>query len=70
MIYSSLTEQNSVRDVFVFSDRTAENIGKGRTKTMTNENGRFGIHGGQYVPEILMNAVNELEQAIASRTEP
>ncbi len=30
---------------------------------MTNENGRFGIHGGQYVPEILMNAVNELEEA-------
>ncbi len=30
---------------------------------MTNANGRFGIHGGQYVPEILMNAVNELEAA-------
>ena len=25
--------------------------------------GRFGIHGGQYVPEVLMNAVNELEKA-------
>ena len=25
--------------------------------------GRFGIHGGQYIPEILMNAVNELEAA-------
>ena len=25
--------------------------------------GRFGIHGGQYVPEILMNAVTELEAA-------
>src|SRR5690606_3030379 len=25
--------------------------------------GRFGIHGGQYVPETLMNAVLELEQA-------
>jgi tryptophan synthase beta chain len=24
--------------------------------------GRFGIHGGQYVPETLMNAVNELEE--------
>ena len=23
--------------------------------------GRFGIHGGQYVPETIMNAVNELE---------
>lgn len=28
-----------------------------------HENGRFGIHGGQYVPETLMNAVNELEEA-------
>ncbi len=26
-------------------------------------NGRFGIHGGQYIPETLMNAVIELEQA-------
>lgn len=25
--------------------------------------GRFGDHGGQYVPETLMNAVNELEEA-------
>lgn len=25
--------------------------------------GRFGIHGGQYIPETLMNAVNELEKA-------
>lgn len=30
---------------------------------MTNPKGRFGIHGGQYIPEILMNAVNELEKA-------
>ena len=30
---------------------------------MTDPKGRFGIHGGQYVPEILMNAVHELEQA-------
>ena len=26
-------------------------------------NGRFGIHGGQYIPEPLMNAVIELEEA-------
>lgn len=32
-------------------------------KTMTNQNGRFGIHGGQYIPETLMNAVIELEEA-------
>lgn len=25
--------------------------------------GKFGIHGGQFVPETLMNAVNELEEA-------
>ena len=30
---------------------------------MTNPKGRFGQHGGQYVPETLMNAVNELEAA-------
>lgn len=30
---------------------------------MTNPNGRFGVHGGQYIPETLMNAVNELEEA-------
>ncbi len=27
------------------------------------KNGRFGIHGGQYIPETLMNAVIELEEA-------
>ena len=30
---------------------------------MTNKNGRFGVHGGQYIPETLMNAVIELEEA-------
>ena len=30
---------------------------------MTNPNGRFGSHGGQYIPETLMNAVIELEEA-------
>jgi len=25
--------------------------------------GRFGVHGGQYIPETLMNAINELEEA-------
>ena len=33
------------------------------SKDMTNPNGRFGIHGGQYIPETLMNAVIELEEA-------
>ncbi|MBR7006929.1 MAG: tryptophan synthase subunit beta, partial [Candidatus Methanomethylophilaceae archaeon] len=30
---------------------------------MTNPAGRFGIHGGQYVPETLMNTLIELEEA-------
>lgn len=30
---------------------------------MTNPKGRFGIHGGQYIPETLMNAIIELEEA-------
>ena len=30
-----------------------------------NEKGRYGIHGGQYIPETLMNAVKELEAAYA-----
>ena len=28
-----------------------------------NSRGRFGVHGGQYIPETLMNAINELEEA-------
>ena len=30
---------------------------------MAEKKGRFGIHGGQYIPETLMNAVIELEEA-------
>ena len=30
---------------------------------MTMSKGRFGFHGGQYIPETLMNAVIELEEA-------
>ena len=29
----------------------------------TMSNGRFGIHGGQFIPETLMSAVTELEAA-------
>jgi tryptophan synthase beta chain len=32
-------------------------------KNFKMSKGRFGIHGGQYIPETLMNAVNELEKA-------
>lgn len=31
--------------------------------TMSDAKGRFGAHGGQYIPETLMNAVIELEDA-------
>ena len=34
---------------------------QGRRHNMSK--GRFGIHGGQYIPETLMNAVIELEEA-------
>lgn len=34
-----------------------------RGKIMSNKKGRFGVHGGQYIPETLMNAVIELEEA-------
>lgn len=30
---------------------------------MSQSKGRFGVHGGQYIPETLMNAVIELEEA-------
>jgi len=30
---------------------------------MADKKGRFGIHGGQYIPETLMNAVTELDEA-------
>ena len=30
---------------------------------MSKSKGRFGVHGGQYIPETLMNAVIELEEA-------
>ena len=30
---------------------------------MSDTKGRFGVHGGQYIPETLMNAVIELEEA-------
>lgn len=38
---------------------------------MSNQKGRFGVHGGQYIPETLMNAVLELEAAYARcKTDP
>ncbi|MPL65609.1 Tryptophan synthase beta chain [bioreactor metagenome] len=34
-----------------------------KRRMMNMSKGRFGIHGGQYIPETLMNAVIELEEA-------
>ena len=31
---------------------------------MTNQKGRFGIHGGQYIPETLMNADDRIGECI------
>ena len=31
--------------------------------------GRFGVHGGQYIPETLMNVVNELEECYSKYKE-
>lgn len=39
---------------------------KGMTARVPNEEGRFGVFGGKYVPETLMNALEELEQAYRS----
>ena len=35
-----------------------------------NKIGRFGEYGGQYVPEIVMNAVNELNEAYETLSDP
>ena len=40
-----------------------EDLMENTTSPDTNTRGRFGIHGGQYIPETLMNAVIELEEA-------
>lgn len=42
-----------------------KNEKEGREKMVENTNmdGRFGVHGGQYIPETLMNAIIELEKA-------
>lgn len=37
--------------------------GRDRREERSMSKGRFGIHGGQYIPETLMNAVLELEEA-------
>ena len=36
---------------------------KGRMIEMAEKKGRYGLYGGQYIPETLIPAVQELEQA-------
>lgn len=50
----NLKDGNKMKE-FVNAVRTDKNAAKSK--------GRFGVHGGQYIPETLMNAVNELEEA-------
>ena len=38
-------------------------------KQVPDENGRFGKFGGRYVPETLMNALIELEEAYQQYSE-
>jgi len=67
IIYSSLTETIFLSRTFLFLAedflQALENHTKKGKIVMTNPNGRFGIHGGQYIPESLMNAILELEEA-------
>ncbi len=57
---SSGIETDKVKD----KNKMKEFVERAREdKTMSDKKGRFGIHGGQYIPETLMNAVNELEEA-------
>lgn len=39
------------------------NVDRRQKINMTESEGRFGMHGGQYIPETLMNAVIELTEA-------
>ncbi len=54
---SSGIETNHVKD----AKKMTEFVNTVREKK--DDTGRFGVHGGQYIPETLMNAVNELNEA-------
>ena len=62
MFYSSLAENSFLSGAYVFySFDEAKEFFVRRYIAMVK--GRYGIHGGQFVPEVLMNAVHELEEA-------
>ena len=42
---------------------TTPDLAREAAANSPHSKGRFGVHGGQYVPETLMSAVNELEEA-------
>ncbi|MBO5302895.1 MAG: tryptophan synthase subunit beta [Lachnospiraceae bacterium] len=61
---SSGLETNGIKDKQKMTDFV--NAVRQRRKDdggMTEKNGRFGMYGGQYIPETLMHAVIELEEA-------
>ena len=62
---SSSVETNGVKDGNKIKEciEAVRSLAKQRNGGDTMSKGRFGIHGGQYIPETLMNAVNELEEA-------
>ena len=62
---SSLLETDGHKDKekIIQYVRAARQPGKAGYMNSTNSRGRFGVHGGQYIPETLMNAVIELEDA-------
>ena len=59
---TALDEGSFIRGVFLSVKKNMRQTGR-RMGKVTNAKGRFGIHGGQYIPETLMNAVIELEEA-------
>ena len=45
------------------TDAFADIFEKNKQEEKHMSKGRFGVHGGQYIPETLMNAMLELEEA-------
>ena len=52
-----------IGETFMRSENKERNVTTIKRRIEIMAKGRFGIHGGQYIPETLMNAVIELEEA-------